>query len=152
MASFKYRMQNILNLKEKLEAQQKMEYAKANAILKEKEEVLENMLIKRSDYQARLRNKQEGLLKLNDIYFLKNAILIMSKMINDQLRQVQMAEVRVEEERIKLNLAMKDRKMHEKLKEKAFNIFKTDLLYKEGKEVDELVAYKYNGDNGNDNK
>ena len=34
MAAFKYRMQNILDIKEKLEDQQKMEYAKANAALK----------------------------------------------------------------------------------------------------------------------
>lgn len=37
--------------------------------------------------------------------------------------------------------------MHEKLREKAFDEFKTELIYKEGKETDELVAYKYNNAN-----
>ena len=55
MARFRYRMQNILNIKEKLESQAKNEYAQANmelaacmdvrtALLKESEALMEEML------------------------------------------------------------------------------------------------------------
>lgn len=71
----------------------------------------------------------------------------MSSMINAQLRIIASAQSKVDEEREKLNIAMQDRKMHEKLREKAFDEFKTELIYKEGKETDELVAYKYNNAN-----
>lgn len=147
MAAFKYRMQNILDIKEKLEDQQKMEYAKANAALKKEQDKLEELLLRRSNYQTKLREKQHGILDLDEIYFLKNAIISMSSMINAQLRIIASAQSRVDEEREKLNAAMQDRKMHEKLREKAFDEFKTELIYKEGKETDELVAYKYNNAN-----
>ena len=43
--------------------------------------------------------------------------------------------------------AMVERKTHEKLKEKAFEEFKQELLHEESKEIDELVSYTYH-DNG----
>ena len=45
--------------------------------------------------------------------------------------------------RIQLTEAMKERKTHEKLREKAFEEFKSELLHEESKEVDELVSFKY---------
>ena len=38
---------------------------------------------------------------------------------------------------------MKDRKTHEKLREKAFENFLMELSDQEKKEIDELVSYKY---------
>lgn len=43
MAKFKYRMQNILAIKEKLESQAKMEYAQAKIHLNREEEILEQL-------------------------------------------------------------------------------------------------------------
>ena len=42
---------------------------------------------------------------------------------------------------------MKDRKIHEKLKEKAFDEFKLELNDQEKKEIDELVSFNYNDNN-----
>ena len=39
--------------------------------------------------------------------------------------------------------AMKERKIQEKLREKAFNVFLKELAAEEAAAVDELVAYKY---------
>ena len=38
---------------------------------------------------------------------------------------------------------MVERKTQEKLREKAFEEFKQELAYAEGKEIDELVSYTY---------
>ena len=38
---------------------------------------------------------------------------------------------------------MKDRKTHEKLREKAFENFLIELSAQEKKEIDELVSYRY---------
>ncbi len=40
--------------------------------------------------------------------------------------------------------AMKERKIQEKLREKAFDRFLKEIADEESKMVDELVAYKYN--------
>ena len=44
---------------------------------------------------------------------------------------------------------MKDRKVHEKLKEKAFDEFKLELNDQEKKEIDEVVSFNYNDNNKN---
>ncbi|OYO51514.1 flagellar export protein FliJ, partial [Lachnotalea glycerini] len=45
--------------------------------------------------------------------------------------------------RIKLYEVMNDRKIHEKLKENAFEDFMKELNAQESKEIDELVSYTY---------
>jgi flagellar FliJ protein len=57
---------------------------------------------------------------------------------------VKKAEQQVELARQKLNLAMLERKTHEKLKENAKEVFFMELASGERKEVDELVSFKYN--------
>jgi len=44
----------------------------------------------------------------------------------------------------KLTEAVQDRKIHEKLKEKAFDEFKLELNAQEVKEIDETVSFNYN--------
>ena len=143
MPAFHYKMQNILDIKEKLETQQKQEYAKANALLLEEEANLQRLLLRRGDYEDSLKEEQKGVLHLTEIEFLRNAILSMDSQINEQIRRIALARDRVEIERAKLDEAIKERKTYEKLREKAFEDFKADILYREGKEVDELIAYSY---------
>ena len=49
----------------------------------------------------------------------------------------------VEEARRKLTEVMQERKMHERLKEKALEQFRREELAAEGKAVDELTSYVY---------
>jgi len=44
----------------------------------------------------------------------------------------------------------KQRKIYEKLKEKAFENFKTELADQEKKEIDELVSFTYNDANSDE--
>ena len=108
MAKFRYRMQNILDIKEKMENQAKTAYGMANAKLAAEQQKLQDILIRRAGYESK--------------------------------RDVELA-------RKQLNEAMVERKTHEKLKEKAFEEFKQELLHEESKEIDELVSYTYH-DNG----
>ena len=58
-------------------------------------------------------------------------------------------QIIVEKAREELGEAMKDRKVHEKLKEKAFDEFKLELNDQEKKEIDEVVSFNYNDNNKN---
>lgn len=60
-----------------------------------------------------------------------------------QTAQVKKAEKAVEAAREKLTIVMQERKMHEKLKEHAFEEFLMQEKKQEGKEVDELTSYTY---------
>ena len=53
-------------------------------------------------------------------------------------------EQELEEAVRRMNEAVKDRKIHEKLKENQFELFKQELNREEEKEIDQLVSYQYN--------
>lgn len=143
MAKFVYRMQSILNIKEKMEEQAKMEFAAARIRLTEEENKLFGLQKRREDYLAqgaRIRSAVLNTLKLQEnetaLRYLKNAIA-------EQKKAVKKAEDVLEDKRKKLQAYMIDRKTHEQLKEAAFEQFKQDLVKEESKEVDELVSYTY---------
>ena len=143
MSKFVYRMQNILNLKYKLEDQAKMEFAAARRRLTEEEEKLELLYRRKDGYEEEGRRLREDALAVMDILENRNAILQMEDFIELQKLEVAKAEEALETERQKLQEVMQERKVQEKLREKAFEAFMKEENAKESKEIDELVSYTY---------
>lgn len=143
MAKFIYRMQNILNLKLKLEEQQKMEFAAARKRLDEEEDKLHLLFRRKEGYEEEGRRLREDNLNVQDILDNRNALLQMYDYIAFQRIQVSKAEAKLEEERQKLQEAVQERKIQEKLRENAFEVFVREENARESKEVDELVSYTY---------
>lgn len=143
MAKFIYRMQNILNLKTKLEEQQKMEFAAARKRLDEEEEKLNLLFRRKANYEEEGRRLREDSLNVQDILDNRNALIQMDDYIAFQRIQVSKAEDALEIERQKLQEAVQERKIQEKLREKAFEVFMREENARESKEVDELVSYTY---------
>ncbi len=143
MAKFKYRMQSILNIRYQLEEQAKMEFGRAQMKLMEEEEKLELLKDRKEAYLEEGRRMRSDALHVNDLKDNRNAVLIMDEMIEAQKEQVALAQQVVEQARLKLQEAMQERKMHERLKEKAFDEFVKEENAAEGKAVDELTSYTY---------
>ena len=143
MARFRYRMQNILDIKEKLESQAKIAYGQANAELAEEQDKLTKLMIRRAGYEKSLRDATVGELDFREIRSIKEAIETMKVLVREQMINVHVAEKKVEEARQKLDEVMKERKTHENLREKAFEEFKAELNAEENKITDELVSYTY---------
>lgn len=143
MAKFVYRMQNILNIKLKLETQAKMAYSQANALLREEEEKLRQLFERRMSYERRAQELVEGKLDLMEIKDCRQAVETMKVLIRRQMIQVKAAERKVEAARAQLENVMKERKTQEILRDKAFEEFKQELEHEESKAVDELVSYTY---------
>jgi flagellar FliJ protein len=143
MAKFKYRMQNILNLKEKMEAQEKIAFSIANQHLLEEQDKLSQLMIRKADYERQLKDMTQGTLSIKDIKICKESINAMKSKIRDQLIEISKATREVEIARRRLDEVMKERKTHEKLREKAFEEFKKELLAEESKETDQLVSFTY---------
>lgn len=144
MAKFVYRMQNILNIKLKLESQAKIAYSNANRALQEEQEVLQHLMLRRMEYEKKLKALMEGAINISEINHARADVSSMKNLIRKQLMAVRKAEILVEEARRNLNSVMQERKTYEKLKEKEFESFKKELLYEESKEIDQLVSYSYN--------
>lgn len=143
MARFRYRMQNILEVKEKLETQAKNEFAIANAKLNEEEEKLRILHERKNAYEDELRGLYDDSLDLFKIGRTQEAIENIEYQIEMQKLNVKKANDEVDRAREKLTEAMLDRKTHERLKEKQFEQFLIDEAAKESKEIDELVSFRH---------
>ena len=144
MAKFIYKLQNILNVKSKIEEQAKNEYAIAKLYLDEEIDKLNSLVARKAIYEEKLRNQVEHVLNIKEINLCSQAIKTLEYHVEEQEHNVKLAENKLERARVKMNEAMIDRKTHEKLKENAFDEFLKELTHEENKETDELVSYKYN--------
>lgn len=143
MAKFVYGMQNLLQLKEKLEEQKKAAFGIEKSKLDEEQRKLDILYEKKVHYQNALVSCFSSKLDLAAIRKNEDALKVVDVNIEYQSILVTQAERQVELARIQLTEAMKERKTHEKLREKAFEEFKSEIIHTEGKEVDELVSFKY---------
>lgn len=143
MAKFRYKLQSVLDIKQKLEEQEKIAFGLAMAKLQEEQEALQNLMIQKAGYDRKARKLLEGTINLLEINTCRKAIETMKARIRSQMMNVHKAEKQVEAVRQRLNEVMIERKTYEKLREKKFEDFKQELLYEEKKEVDELVSYTY---------
>lgn len=143
MAKFVYRMQNILNIKYKLEDQAKTEFMMANRTLQEEENKLEILEKRKAFYEEEGRSLLAKNLQMDKIRENRQAILRMKEFVEKQIKRVEEAKRQVEIKAAKLSELMQERKAQEKLKEKAFQVFLQEENSKESKEIDELVSFTY---------
>lgn len=143
MAKFIYRMQNILNIKEKMEDQVKMEYGLARLRLTEEEEKEEALRGRKAFYEEEARKALTDKLDVQEMSENKEAILRMDEYIAVQQQVVKQAEKQLELCRQRLTEAIQERKIQERLRENAFEEFLEEEKAKESKEIDELTSYTY---------
>lgn len=143
MAKFKYRMQNILDIKQKLEESAKMEFGEANVRVMEEEERLAVIDEKKQAYETEGGRLRTAKLQVVDIKNNTRAISVLGDMKKEQESEVEKAKVVLEQKRTKLQIAMQERKTQEKLYENAFEEFVREENARESKEVDELTSYVY---------
>lgn len=143
MAKFIYRMQNILNIKLKLEDQARMEYGLAQAALVEEEEKMEQLQLRRRGYEELAREGLQGSVRPMEMRENKEALLRMDEYIMEQLQEIEKAQRKVEVQRRKLQDAIQERKIHEKLRENAFEAFLLEEKANESREIDELTSFTY---------
>ena len=56
MAKFKYKLQSVLEIKEKLESQEKIAYGLATAKVLEEQEKLHGLMLQKAEYDKRARD------------------------------------------------------------------------------------------------
>ncbi len=144
MAKFIYRMQNILDIKYKLEEQAKQEYMAVQARLNEEKDRLQDLEDRKAAYFTQYRILLQERLDILEIETCKNAIILMDEYIHNQQLVVARVEKELEQAVRKMNEAMQERKIHEKLREKQWETFLQELSQEEMKEIDQLISYQYN--------
>lgn len=143
MAKFVYKLQNILDIKLKMESQAKTQFAAAVSKLREEEEKYDMLVKKRQGYEEEYRAAIAGTLDVTTLNMLKSGIDKTKNDMKAQLVNIKVANKNLDAARERLDNAIKERKIYEKFKENAFEQFKHDLNEQEKKEIDELVSFQY---------
>lgn len=144
MARFVYRMQSVLNIKQKTEGQIKMEFAAAQAELNKQIDIFDEYVKRKEAYLVEgeeLRNAET--LKLQDILDNQYATAQMDVMIASQAKVVAQHEEIVEKVRIRLTKAIQERKMQETLRERAYAEWIEEEKQEEAKENDQRTSFTY---------
>ena len=127
MAKFLYSMQNVLDIKERLETQAKTEYAEMNNRLFIEEETMKRLGKRLDSYENLARSSASERLDIMEMRRCNEAIDIIKNQMTQQAVRIRIAQRDVDNAMKKLTEAVQDRKIHEKLKEKAFEQFKLDI-------------------------
>lgn len=143
MAKFIFKMESILSIKAKLEDQAKAEYGMEMMRLREEEHKLVLLENRRRGFEQQLLEAVNGRLVILSIRRLEDSVENLKYNIKLQIVVIRQQEERVAKARAKLDNAMKERKIYEKLKEKAFEQFKAELNAQEQKEIDQLVSFRF---------
>ena len=144
MARFIYRMQSVLNIKQKTEGQIKMEFAAAQAELNKQMDIFDEYVRRKEAYLVEaeeLRNAET--LNLQDILDNQYATAQMDVMIASQAKVVAQHEEIVEKVRIRLTKAIQERKMQETLRERAYAEWIEEEKQEEAKENDQRTSFTY---------
>ena len=143
MAKFIFKMESILSVKTKLEDQAKAEYGIETMRLREEEHKLMLLENRKSGFEQQLFEAVSDRLVILSIKRLEDNVENLKYNIKLQIIVIRKQEERVAQARAKLDNAMKERKIYEKLKEKAFEEFKAEVNAQEQKEIDQLVSFRF---------
>ncbi len=145
MKKFSFRLQTVLEMKEKTLQNKQLEMAKISRLLAEqtrtlddlnhKKEVTRNSLVKIYDAKTEL-----------DVFTITNYKNYLALVINDIKKQQEVIEHTkkiLAEKQKEVKIALKDVKVLEKLKEKQRDRFYQHYLHLEGKEIDDIATSRY---------
>jgi len=143
MAKFNFRLQQFLGIKEQIEDQKELEYAKAIRLLEEEKAKLKQMSEQLVQQIENMREQVLNAIDPTEIKLLNASINRLRQIIVQQKERVAAAEAYVEEKRLELVEAMKERKALEIVRDNAREAFIIEENLAEQKQVDELVSFKY---------
>lgn len=143
MGRFIFGLQNVLDIKEKVEAQSRQDFAAAQALLQEQEDKLKALYERKEQILIEGQELLKGKLEFREIDENRLSGEYVDRKIEEQKVNVNKAAANVERARRKMSDAMAERKTYDKLREKALNEFLAEENRAEGKVVDELTSYTY---------
>lgn len=143
MAKFEFRLQSVLNLREKLENQKELEYGLALKKLERERELERSLRSSRSACVTALAGKIEARIDPEEIARYNEYINVLKDRIAVQIKVVKAAADYAENKRLELVEAMRERKTLERLRENQHEEYIEEEKRDEQKQVDQTVSYKY---------
>ena len=144
---FKYKMQSILNIKEKLEEEEKDKLGRLLFEKANEEAVLAQLRARKANSQQEMKDKQrQGAMDVEELKRYDAHLKKMEFLIENQILRIKELDVRIEKQRQAVIKATQERKIFEKLKEKHKERFMMEQELEERKFIDELAISRYQRD------
>lgn len=143
MKKFRYSMQSLLVIKQKLEEQAKAAYGAAKLRLNEEETRLLMLQKQREGYVEEKRQVMSATLDVPRLNQLQLAIEATEDRILRQKQNVKKAELALQKAEEALIESMMERKTQERLRENAFEVYRQEMNAEEQKEIDERTSFQY---------
>lgn len=138
-----FRLQTLLSLKASLVEAREVELSELRTVQKREEEHLGVLEAARRERQDRLRRQERGSLNARDLSYEWAILEQVDHAITAQTKAVQVARQRVEEKRLELVALLQEKKVLERLKEKADAEWAQKVARAEAKFMDELSTVRY---------
>ena len=144
MAKFIFPLEQLLNIKRKMEKQKQMEYAKALQELSAAEQKLQVLISVQQEEMVRYQSYLcGGRINPFEMKRLHDALQYYQQQIGLQKEVVEKAKVHVTLAVEAVKKALQERKTYELLQEKAYDDYLEEEKLQELKTVDEIISYKY---------
>lgn len=144
MKKYSFRLQPVLDIREKTLEDKRLEMAQVIQLLNEQQEGLERLIAKQASYKDELESLSlEDDLNVFALANFKNYMVNLQEQITQQEHNIENTKkaLRVKQEAV--NEALKDVKVLEKLKEKQSQKFYKDIEMKEVNEIDDISTARY---------
>lgn len=144
MKKYSFRLQPVLDIREKTLEDKRLEMAQVIQLLNEQQEGLERLIAKQASYKDELESLSlEDDLNVFALANFKNYMVNLQEQITQQEHNIENTKkaLRVKQEAV--NEALKDVKVLEKLKEKQSQKFYKDIEVKEANEIDDISTARY---------
>lgn len=144
MKKYSFRLQPVLDIREKTLEDKRLEMAQVIQLLNEQQEGLERLIAKQASYKDELESLSlEDDLNVFALANFKNYMVNLQEQITQQEHNIENTKkaLRVKQEAV--NEALKDVKVLEKLKEKQSQKFYKGIEMKEANEIDDISTARY---------
>lgn len=145
LKKYSFRLQTVLEMREKKLEDKRREMAKVIAQLNEQNQKLETLVNKRENTKSSLENIYEGRKEL-DILEITNYKDYLSKIITDgktQEKVIENTKNMLKFKQLEVTNALKEVKIMEKLKETQQKNFYQHYEYVQAKEIDDIASTRY---------
>ena len=143
MSTFKYKLENVLNVREKLEGIKQKEYAKALAILENEKKIKRKIDHALNQSTLIFKESIEDKIDPRVIKMQQNYHSLLKVQKDLAVANVAVAKKKTNKQRNELLNAMKNKKTLEVLKEKKFEQFIDEEKKQEQQIIDEIVSFAY---------
>ena len=144
MKKYSFRLQPVLDIREKTLEDKRLEMAQVIQLLNEQQEGLERLIAKQASYKDELESLSlEDDLNVFALANFKNYMVNLQEQITQQEHNIENTKKALRVKQEAENEALKDVKVLEKLKEKQSQKFYKDIEMKEANEIDDISTARY---------